>query len=308
MNDIIYALFLTGSYSNKEGIKTLYKANKKAFVKYMSFIFHVQFQKLIYNWIERDYVNNFIQEEYDEIFKDLSLFYYEYGDKSYFLDRGVTREQIDKWKLGSTHAVLDEMKFKPFVKKLSKKYKKELVENVLDYHQMIFKVNMMKHGNPHYVTIPSFKDGAGRGVCYRSMAFVKKVSFKNLYKFQFSHGPSFCFGEENLDKFDKFFVVEGVFDMLALERIGIENSIALGNNTFSEYQNKKLKDKKLTFIFDNDKGGLFGLHRLGKYIKKKDSNILKITVVPEKGKDIDDMVRENPTKIKSFVKVLEEEV
>jgi len=301
LDDLIYALFLSGSYYSEETIKSLYKSDEQNFLKYLNFIFDLEFQELIYKWIGKEFSCKFTQDEVDRAFHLLALFYHEEGLTRYLKERGVTEEQVRKFKLGSTHCVLDKKKFEKFLNKLRKEVCKELVIRLLDYHENLFTVVSQIHGSPHHVTVPSFDiKGSCRGICYRAISYNKVSQWKNIHKFHFSHGPSYCFGEHNLNKFNSFFIVEGVFDALALEKIGIENSIALGNCTLSDFQYRKLKHKDLYFIFDNDKGGLFGLRKLRGRVLEEGSNIKKLTVVPERGKDVSDLAQTEPKKLKEF--------
>jgi hypothetical protein len=73
-------------------------------------------------------------------------------------------------------------------------------------------------------------------------------------KWLFSHGRQATFGLHKIDPEKPVYVVEGFFDHVACDQMGMQ-SVGLGSAFISDEHWKQFKDLKLVFILDSDEAG-----------------------------------------------------
>ena len=262
LSDIIYALSFRLDRVHDSVLQELAQPElKDEFIRQTQYHFVEEYQKELFtstNLINEVKIPN--QEEVDIIFTEFAKYFHKHGQKDYFLNRGITEEEIITYKLGSTHIIYDYETTVPFIESLKEKYNKELVEQIIFFHLRAHNAIKSLHDSEAFVTIPDFDiNGICRGIVYRAEKFVKTENLRNMHKFFVSHAPLFWFNSKVIDKYDTLIVVEGVFDALALLRIGIKNVISPSATRISKYEYEKIKDKKLHLVYDRDAGGVFGL-------------------------------------------------
>jgi DNA primase len=290
ISDLIYILYLNPTEINITTLEALYNKNPDEFLFYLKQHFHIDYQNKVLSRINKDkLVLSYSQEQINNCFNDWAKFFHKYINKEYFLSRNITKEQINKFNLGSTHIFNINQQTKQFIRYLRQVYPIELIDDSVEFHFNIKRLNINLYNSPYFSTIPG-----NEGIVYRAENWFKINSFRNLHKFFVSHAPSYCFNYNILNKYNDIIIVEGVFDVLALDRIGIDNSICFSSTRLSKYQYELIKDKNCLFIFDNDLGGKIGL----KYIEQTYNNPkFKYFCLPFK-KDFDEI---NERKIKKFL-------
>lgn len=98
----------------------------------------------------------------------------------------------------------------------------------------------------------------------------------------------------NLNKNKELIIVEGLFDVISLYKVGYKNVVATFGTQVSNNQIRKIINvsKNLIIFFDGDKAGLKGTLELFTKIKKIDESV-KINIVHNKiKKDPDEIVRQ----------------
>lgn len=239
----------------------------------------------------------FLQSNIDKVFKEFAEWFHETGKYDYAHSRNITDSQINEFKIGSTHILDNITEVDIFLKDLIHKgYDKKLCIRILTYHATLHQINFHHYGSSEMTTFPSFdNDGNCKGIVYRTEKYVPhSQQMRNLSKFYCSHIPSYIFNFKTLQNNDKLIFVEGVFDALALNRIGYNNVISVSYNRISKYHCELLKDKEVTFIFDPDKGGKNGLE----FIKGLSLPNAKFATTPEM--DVCDLVNLDPELFKKF--------
>lgn len=282
--DYIYGIFLSGSYYGKDLLKALYKRNPELFMQYLNFLFHEEFKQSICVTLNIPYTApHYSKVEMYQMFNRLAEFYVSglSDTGKYFLNkRGINIDSIKLYKIGSTENVFD------LFENVIEGVNKDLALLIVDVHEALMRIVEKLYGNPHFVTIPSFNThGDCVGICLRAIKHKRIGDDKNLFKFHFLNAPDYLFGEHVIDKYSTVYVVEGVFDVIALNRIGIQNVVCLGNTTMSPWQYNKLRDKKLIFIMDNDLGGQNGIMRFRNTYPMHDA---RFYLLPDE-RDLDEM-------------------
>jgi len=304
--DYIYSIFLSGSYYKTGLLEAFYKQNQQRFLKYLDFLLHEDFKKNVMDVIQVPYIPpKYTTTELFDTFRELSQFYYEsLNDKgrNFLNARGITDSEISTYCIGSTEGILTKQ-FDDFIMRLSyKRTPKELLVKLLETHDLLMTVVYKLYQNEHFVTIPSFdSNGVCNGICLRAIGHRSLNKKKNLYKFHFFNAPAFLFGENYLPEYASVYVVEGVFDVIALHRAGIHNVVCLGNVTMSPWQYEKIKDKDLTFIMDNDLGGIEGIARFQRTLWPSHEKDSRFFLLPDK-RDFDEM---SDTDINTFLNQLD---
>lgn len=295
ISDIIYALSFRLDNLHEELLQDLAsEENRKEFIQQVQFHFVTEYQKDLFERTNLlDFVTLYNQEEIDKIFTEFAIFFYKNGITDYFLNRGITKEQIDKYKLGSTHILYNVEVTKPFVESLRVKYNNELVDKILYFHLKCTNSIKSLHDSEAFMTIPDFdKDGICKGIVYRTEYFEKISGIRNFHKFFVSHAPLYWFNSQAIEKYDTLIVVEGVFDALALLKLGVKNVISPSSTRISQYEYNLINDKNIHIIFDKDQGGLFGLELFMTQYDKEDRIYSTTYDLLEDERDFDEMKSE----------------
>lgn len=108
--------------------------------------------------------------------------------------------------------------------------------------------------------------------------------------------------KEAIKKEGKVLLVEGEFDAITSFKEGITNAIAVKGTALTENQIRLLKRfaQKIVFCFDTDPAGTEAQRRSITLITKEGVNAA--VVVPPKGKDPDELLREDPLLFKKAIK------
>jgi len=288
LTDFLYSLFVNGI--DKEFALSLFDNDIDLLYESVDRIFSIQYRQDICNELGVNRTTRNTQKPINQIFKTFAETFHSHINPEYLLSRNITEEQIIKYKLGSTHCLKDETIVNELFVELKKRFDETLVKDIFNYHLHISLLNDELYENPYMSTIPSFNyNNECEGIVYRTENYKKLNSLRNLSKFYCSHAPTYIFNHETINRYDELIIVEGVFDVLALERIGILNAITVSYNRLSKYHYNLLKDKKLKLIFDPDVGGLAGLQFIKETYNFKD---IEYHLTPD-NMDVDELVTEN---------------
>jgi len=161
----------------------------------------------------------------------------------------------------------------------------------------VFLDYLVKERKLTYEQILKYKIGYCRTGFYRGRIIIpieirqKVVSFaaRSIYKGKKrylypkdSNIKDIVFPFDSIDfNVNYLFLVEGLFDMLALERIGLKNVLCLFNNYVSKKQARILRQfKKIFYCPDPDEGGLLFLKQAKKYALFSDIYFLRLKQDP----------------------------
>jgi len=299
INDLFYSLNVDPLNTNNKILHELYSNDPKMFNDYINNFWSLEYNKDISNKLNVEYkLPNYTQHLINNIFKEFSLLFHNNVDNTFFINRSITEQQINDYKLGSTHILENKNIVVEFRNKLYTKYQNEiLINKIFKYHNDILQQNLKLFSDPHCSTIPSYDiNGNCKGIVYRSNSFKKYNSLRNISKFFISHAPTYLFNYETIDKYNDLILVEGVFDVMALNRLGIKNVISASYTRISKYHYDILKNKNLFIIYDGDLGGLYGSKFI--YETYKFNNI-SVNLIAE---DIDEQVNNDPDFVINFLK------
>ncbi len=291
LNDIIYFSYITSSH--EEVIKQFYKFNHEVFFEHLNQLFDVEFKNTILSIVKEPLIEHVeeTQYQYNAIFKLLSLSMHERlsnRGREYWNNRGVTDAQIEEFYLGDNeYWVTHSKEFTSFCSYLQHIYPAEIVEHVrLSYANQVL-TSIRLYGDAHSVVTPSFsEEGECKGLVWRITEYKKENVGKNVYKFYNPYSYSYLFNFKDYQKYDELYVVEGVFDALALHRFGIHNVISPSMVRISPWHVRLLKKKKLHILFDLDNGGYSGLRF---FQEKLPASCLATLALCPTNKDFDEM-------------------
>lgn len=176
---------------------------------------------------------------------------------------------------------------------------KNEISSIFDYYTEIDDIGL---SNPEFtyqflrnrITIPIKNDnGDIVGFCGRD--FTGKADAKYLYtKTAVENSPltksSTLYNIENIDKVEDIFVVEGFFDVYALEKQGFTNVVGLMGVSISNKQMQLLKNhgvQTVNLALDNDNAGLTATHQLGNVLRNNGFNV-NVYQIPTQEKDLDE--------------------
>jgi len=110
---------------------------------------------------------------------------------------------------------------------------------------------------------PDFRNGVLVGVCIRNIS--EDLGYAAAEKFTTSNFGWFLDGYDLYNSFDEIFIVEGVFDALAMRKHGYKTiSVASSCPTALQLACLLYKFKKFNICFDNDFWGHVGAYTIGK--------------------------------------------
>jgi len=292
-NDIIYFSYINGRA--RDLLMQIYKADPVHFYMHLDQIFDLEFRNKILDAVDSDMPRYKIEDQAiaNSVFQKFALYLHEHRSdegNSFWAKRGISYEQIHRYKLGDTGNLTPQD-----IAKLFGRFSKGESEQFRGYalsamkcvaEQLLTAKNL--YGNSLSVSCPSF-DAQGNltGIVFRTVYYTDKYkTSKNVFKFFNPYSYSFLFDSSIIDKFDELFVVEGIFDALALYRAGVENVISPSMIRMSPWHVEKLKDKKLHVIFDRDLGGMTGLREIKNSFKEE--NLLTLGLLPSE-RDFDEL-------------------
>jgi DNA primase len=148
-------------------------------------------------------------------------------------------------------------------------------------------------------------DGKVVGFTARSLDG-KEPKYLNTPETAVFHKGSFIFGLDKAKvavKQEGAVFVEGQMDLISAHQAGIINVLATSGTSLSIGQLKILSryTKDITFAFDSDSAGINAIHRAIELADKQGFNI-KIALIPQEYKDIDELIQKDVKKAKEILK------
>lgn len=187
--------------------------------------------------------------------------------KEHLIRRGVTEKEIEKYGMCSTSMLTDMLNFitrDNMSLRIPDKFKEWISSNDITG-----------------ITIPSFFDGLFCG-------FATRVLNEPAIKYAISIPHRICFGVD-LSK-DEVYIVEGVFDSIAMHRIGY-NALGMADSQPNFFKmSVAARFKRVNLLLDNDYAGWVGAIKayiiLTDMLKMPDVNILALD-----GDDPEELIR-----------------
>lgn len=294
-NDILYFSYI--NESARDLILKAYKVNPESFYTHLNQVFDLEFRNKILDVIESTEPRFLLDQQpvANSVYQKFAIYLHEHKSPegtTFWHTRGVTDEQIKKYKLGDTGELtpLEVIRvFKDLSCGESPEFKQFSYNAALATAEQLETATQL-YGRPLSVSCPSFDSQENlRGIVFRTVAYTPKhISSKNIFKFYNPYSYSFLFDYSVYEKYEELYVVEGVFDVLALHRAGIENVISPSMVRISEWHVEQLKTKKLKVIFDKDFGGLAGLRSIKNSMPADSIEILALLPT---SRDFDEMTQ-----------------
>ena len=177
---------------------------------------------------------------------------------SYFIERGISKESIAKWKLGYSFDVWNELVDDADKSGYNLNYLEEvglIKKNDQDKWYDIFRDRV----------IFPIQNAQGKIVAFAGRVLqtnVKAAKYLNspeteLYKKSFVlYGLNFA--KKAMRQANKCYLTEGYLDVISLSQNGIENVVAASGTAFTEGQAKLIKrfTENVTMLFDGDAAGI----------------------------------------------------
>lgn len=213
--------------------------------------------------------------------------------------RKVSDRFINKYKLGY---------FPQNLRVLTQYVSEEILQQlvIMDYN------HQSKFADYYYLIFPIFSEyGDAVGIGGRTLLNENERSLMNLPKYENSRykKSNVLFGLDKSSKSilnkDNVYVVEGHFDVIAMDTAGITNTVAICGTAFSKNHFLKLAryTDKITIILDRDDGGIKSMESI--YTKFSNKGLkLHFKLLPEGFKDLDEYFASGKNK-ESFEKDLE---
>ena len=152
MNFLLDFIFFNTTNKNQENfIKIVYESNPEEFSSNIDYIFDLSLRKKIYSivGIEKEFL--YSQQQINDICKIIGNLFHENisnKGKEYLINRNITEEQINRFKLGDTSLFINK-DIDYFISLLEYKFPKQLIIDILMYHHDIIcncKVNNNENG------------------------------------------------------------------------------------------------------------------------------------------------------------------
>jgi DNA primase len=203
----------------------------------------------------------------------------------YLLKRGISEPLINKYKIGFFPQNIDVL-----LKFISKE---QLIRyNIIDYN------GGSDFSNYYNLIIPVYNEcGMAVGISGRSLATDEERRLLNISKYKNSSykKSNLLFGlgasKREILGAKNVFIVEGYFDKVALDKIGLENSVAICGTAFSKNHFLKLLKytEKMTFMLDSDDAGVRSSESIFSKFSNKGAK-LRFLKLPGDYKDVDEYV------------------
>jgi DNA primase len=222
---------------------------------------------------------------------------------SYFKERGISDEMIEKFALGYGLEQRDALT-------------KQAIEK--GYGEAILKdcgLCIQKEGRKpidrfYGRVIFPIQNLSGRvlGFGARTLKTEKKIAkYLNSPETEIYHKSKVLYGlyqsKRRISQDDNCFLVEGYTDVISLHQKGIDNVVSSSGTSLTEDQIKLIKrfTKNITILFDGDAAGIKASFRGIDMLLKEDMNV-KVVLFPE-GEDPDSFARKNNTfALENFLK------
>jgi DNA primase len=140
----------------------------------------------------------------------------------------------------------------------------------------------------------------GRDVIGRDPKYLNSPETPIFYKSSYLYGLAFA--KVEIKKKGAIFV-EGQMDVISAYQHGIKNVVASSGTSLTENQLRVLArySKDLIFCFDSDTAGINAVFRAVNLADKQEFNI-KVVMVPEPYKDLDELLQESPDQAKRVIR------
>ena len=221
--------------------------------------------------------------------------------KSYLIDRGISAETKEKWRIG--YAPNDWHELNNFLKE--KGYKDEDVINV----------GLIKQGEKgiydHFrdrVMFPVF-DSRNRVIAYsgrllhddgKSAKYINSPETVLFNKSEVLYGLHA--GRSGIRKLDFAILVEGQFDVVLAHQMGFDNAVATSGTaaTVQHFEMLQRLSDNVILAYDGDKAGIAAAKRAWDIALPMGMNV-KMAILPE-GKDPADIIQAKPGDFKEIIK------
>lgn len=212
---------------------------------------------------------------------------------SYFKERGISDEMIERFALGFSFEQRDALTKQA----IEKGYPEKLLQKAgLTIHKEGMKPIDRFHGR---VMFP-IQNLSGRvlGFGARTLRTDKKIAkYLNSPETEIYHKSKVLYGmyqsKRRISQDDNCFLVEGYTDVISFHQKGIENVVASSGTSLTEDQIKLIRrfTKNITVLFDGDAAGIKASFRGIDMLLKEDMNV-KVVSFPD-GEDPDSFARKN---------------
>lgn len=277
ISDILY--FASVDETLHPVVQQIYKRDPAAFRAGSSLLFDVE-QRNILNAIvgEPEEIESSTQISINDVVSDLcAILHAQLSDESraFLHAKGVTDDQIKEYRIGDS-TILEHSYDEVFHNLRS--YDSDVLDLVQSCIYQYRAAIVERYQNPIFISYPSYAKGALAGVVFRTKGFEKREGqLRNMFKFYSPYNYSYLFNEDVLEDFDEINVVEGVSDALALIRHGYKNTVSPSMVRLSPAHIRKLSNKKLNVLFDQDMGGYAGAKYIMDRIPVEQLHVVALT-------------------------------
>ncbi len=227
--------------------------------------------------------------------------------QSYFKERQISLDSIQKFKLGWSPEIRDALtKYA-----LEKGYK---MENLVKTGLTIQKDNYTFDRFAGRIIFPIHSiSGKVLGFGARTLRADKKIAkYLNSPESEIYHKSKILYGiyhaKNEIVKQKKCYILEGYTDVISMSQIGIQNVVASSGTSLTPEQIKLIRrfTKNVTLVFDGDPAGLKAALRGVDLVLKEEMNV-KVVLLPE-NEDPDSFAKQNGyEKTKNFLEQNEQD-
>ena len=216
-------------------------------------------------------------------------------------NRGLTDQTIEDFKIGYAPETWDTLQ--QFLVK--KKYKLEDMTSAGVIIQKSSGQGYLDKFRGRVIFPFTGIDGKIAGFSGRTL-FDREPKYLNTSETPIFHKGSFIYGLNKAKvaiKQDGAVFVEGPVDVLSAHQAGIKNVVATSGTALTQQQIIVISryTEDLIFSFDSDTAGASAIQRAIELAEKENLNV-KVVLIPDKYKDLDEYVRANPKETKETLK------
>lgn len=211
----------------------------------------------------------------------------------YMRERGLDSQTLNKHEIGI--CIDNEQTNQMFLEAIDNTFSQEKIVDEIGLSSM----NLDRQFLIDRITIPIKNDyGEIIGFCGRDFTGTKDPKY--LYTKTATDNvalkkSSTLYNIENIGRVDNVYMVEGFFDVYALEKQGIDNVVGLMGVALSDNQIDLLKKhgvNTVTLSLDNDNAGIRATYEIGEFLQKRGFNVV-VESIPTKDKDLDEYFKNN---------------
>ncbi|AKX33950.1 DNA primase [Spiroplasma litorale] len=223
------------------------------------------------------------------------------GAQNYLLKRKITPNQISRFKIGYCPKTIDVYDYL-----IKCGFSHELIVESGVIYQKGSKFSPFFENRIIFPIMDS--DSNIIGFSGRAINDIDKPKYKNSIENKIFKKSNLVYNFNNSKKkvkiLNEIIILEGFMDVISLDKIGIENSVAIMGTTLSEFHIKQFASitKNFKLFLDNDDAGIKATAKIAKILMQKD---IKVTIVNNDSlKDPDELVFDN--KIDYIRKIISE--